>query len=54
MTLINNCDSHDWQNDPIFENGVVEMFTSMQGKEMRQFCSKCGIVRYIPKGEGEK
>ena len=41
--------SHNWQNDPMFEDGAVIMFTSMQGEEMRQFCSKCGEVRYIPK-----
>lgn len=38
--------NHDWKNDPMFEDGAVMMFTSMQGEEMRQGCLKCGKVRY--------
>ena len=33
----------------MFEDGCVVMFTSMQGEEMRQYCSKCDKVRYVPK-----
>ena len=40
---------HVWKNDPMFEDGTVEMFTSMQGNEMRQYCETCKQVRYIPK-----
>ena len=40
---------HTWKNDPMFEDGAVEMFTSMQGEEMRQFCTVCGKIRYVPK-----
>lgn len=60
MTGLNKGCFHDWKNDPNFEDGIVEMFTSMQGEEMRQYCTKCSDVRYIPKntfhsnGSGEK
>jgi len=41
--------SHEWKNDPMFEDGVVMMITSMQGEEMRQYCMKCSKVRYVSK-----
>ena len=41
--------THEWKNDPMFEDGIVMMITSMQGEEMRQGCMKCGKVRYVSK-----
>lgn len=44
--------SHDWKNDPMFEDGTVVMLTNIDkplGKEMRQYCKDCGEVRYVDK-----
>ena len=43
---------HNWKNDPMFEDGTVIMdFGTIDDmrQEMRQWCEKCGEVRYIKK-----
>lgn len=41
---------HEWENDPIFEDGSVIMLFGPVGnvkREMRQQCRKCGAVKYV-------
>ena len=53
------CISHDWKNDPMFEDGTV-MLDFGGESEMRQYCEVCHNVRYVPRntipniGKGEK
>lgn len=48
---VKHVDDHDWINDTMFDDGTVVMLTNDKhpfGKEMRQNCKVCGIVRYVP------
>lgn len=43
-----------WENDEMFGCGAIVMLTNDNpekklSEEMRQFCKKCGKVRYVPK-----
>lgn len=49
MTLQGEC-SHEWENDPMFEDGTVIMSFG-DNQEMRQFCRKCKGVRYVIKNQ---
>ena len=49
MSVIESECNHDWKNDPMFEDETVMIITSIYGDEMRQFCSKCHNVRFVPK-----